>query len=126
MHSKGTRSPDQERNAAAYAVVLVLDLERRSCPLCGTDGLCGPLTAAFLDATDVIIVARVDQGLRGGGMSDVFTCDYCRNYAPLSVGIIFYGPSSMLPDGRWLCVPAVYCSPFCGRTATARAGAGRG
>lgn len=59
-------------------------------------------------------------------MSDVFRCDYCSSYADRDDAEIFWEPIDTLADGRMLWLPAVYCSAYCGRTATARAGAGRG
>ena len=59
-------------------------------------------------------------------MTDVFHCDYCGSIALGDDGIIAWAQLDTLDDGGRLWLPAVYCSPYCGRTATARAGSGRG
>jgi hypothetical protein len=57
---------------------------------------------------------------------DLFRCDYCGQLADLDDGVIFWMRVDDLIDGSTLYVPAVYCGPYCGRTATSRAGTGRG
>ncbi len=58
---------------------------------------------------------------------DVFRCDYCGQIADLRCAVIFWTETeTAVDDDRRLHVPAVYCSPFCGRTATTRVGSGRG
>jgi hypothetical protein len=59
--------------------------------------------------------------------ADVFRCDYCGQVTDLRHAMIFWTETGTVVDGdRLLHVPAVYCSPFCGRSATAPAGSGRG
>ena len=59
-------------------------------------------------------------------MSDVFRCDYCGTCADLDAGRIFYTPVDELENGDVLHTTAVYCSDYCGRTASSRSGSGRG
>lgn len=57
---------------------------------------------------------------------DLFRCDYCGQLAELGDGVIFWSKVDTLGDGSALHIPAVYCGPYCGRTATSRVGTGRG
>jgi len=57
---------------------------------------------------------------------DVFRCDYCSALTALHKAIIFWEFGDELSTGEQLWIPAVYCSPYCGRAATARSGTGRG
>lgn len=61
---------------------------------------------------------------------DVFRCDYCGHLADLDAGTTYYELSDEIRDDHGepvrLWVPATYCSPYCGRTATSLAGSGRG
>ncbi len=58
---------------------------------------------------------------------DVFRCDYCGQLAELRDGVIFWTwTGDELEDGSQLHTPAVYCGAYCGRTASSRAGTGRG
>ena len=57
---------------------------------------------------------------------DVFRCDYCGSLAPIGPSDIYWEPLEALSNGDQLWLPAVYCSSYCVRTATARAGSGRG
>lgn len=60
-------------------------------------------------------------------MTDLFRCDYCGALTEIHKAQIFWETADKLDDGitqTW--IPAVYCSPYCGRSATARSGAGRG
>lgn len=57
---------------------------------------------------------------------DMFRCDYCGTLADIDDGIIFWTPIDTLDDDVQLYIPAVYCGSYCGRTATSRAGTGRG
>lgn len=56
----------------------------------------------------------------------VFRCDFCGQLADLDDGRIFFEPVEHLDDGSIRYNPAVYCSGYCGRTATSRSGSGRG
>lgn len=56
----------------------------------------------------------------------VFRCDYCGTDAQLVEARIFWTETDTLSDGRRLHLPAVYCSPYCGQSATRRSGSGRG
>lgn len=57
---------------------------------------------------------------------DLFRCDYCGQLAELDRGVIYWSPVDNLDDGSTLHIPAVYCGPYCGRTASSQAGTGRG
>jgi hypothetical protein len=57
---------------------------------------------------------------------DVFRCDYCGQLTDLGDGKVFGVQTETLDNGDRLHVPAVYCSTYCGRRATTRAGSGRG
>lgn len=59
-------------------------------------------------------------------MADVFRCDYCSTLAPIRDAIIYWAQGDLLDDDQQTWLPAVYCSPYCGRTATASSGSGRG
>lgn len=59
-------------------------------------------------------------------MSDLFRCDYCGTLADTDGAFVFWSEVDQLDDGTNLCIPAIYCSPYCGRSATTRAGSGRG
>ena len=73
-------------------------------------------------------------------IDDLFRCDYCGSYAPLNAALISFDPGDVTVDSRpieesgadepgqqvQLWVPAVHCSPFCGRSATAPTGGSRG
>jgi hypothetical protein len=61
-----------------------------------------------------------------GDVTDVVRCDYCGQYAAVDSARTVVEFDSVLDDGRYLWLPAVYCSDYCGRTATNRAGAVRG
>lgn len=50
--------------------------------------------------------------------NDVFRCDYCGQLAPLKDGTPFYVEVDELSDGRRIHIAAVYCSTYCGRTAS--------
>lgn len=56
----------------------------------------------------------------------VFRCDYCGCLVDIDEAVCFFTPVDIMPDGAQLYTPAVYYGQYCGRTATARAGAGRG
>lgn len=57
---------------------------------------------------------------------DLFRCDYCGQLADIDRGVIYWAQVEYLDDDSRLYVPAVYCGPYCGRTATSRTGSGRG
>jgi hypothetical protein len=57
---------------------------------------------------------------------DVFRCDYCGELADTADARPYFDRVEKLDDGRWRNTVAVYCSTYCGRTATAPAGSGRG
>ena len=70
---------------------------------------------------------------------DVFRCDYCGALADTDDGVIYWAWVDVMPDDARLCIPAVYCGPYCGRRGSenegpateddpgaARAGTGRG
>lgn len=57
---------------------------------------------------------------------EVFRCDYCGKLAPLDEGRPFYVPVDQLTNGQRIHIAAVYCSTYCGRTASSRSGSGRG
>lgn len=56
----------------------------------------------------------------------VFRCDYCGTLADIDNGVIFWTEVDTLDNGDILFIPAVYCGAYCGRTASTRAGTGRG
>lgn len=56
----------------------------------------------------------------------VFRCDYCGEISDCDNARIFWSHAEQLNDGSQRQTPAVYCSPYCGRTATAPSGSGRG
>ena len=57
---------------------------------------------------------------------DVFRCDYCGTLNEISQAATYWEEVDQLDDGRRIWLPATYCSPYCGRTATSRSGTGRG
>lgn len=57
---------------------------------------------------------------------DRFRCDYCGQLAEPYRAVIFWTQVDQMSDGMRMWLPAVYCSPYCGRTASTRAGSGRG
>lgn len=50
-------------------------------------------------------------------MRDLFRCDYCGELTDPSNALIAWAEADQLEDYR-LWIPAVYCSPYCGRSAT--------
>lgn len=56
---------------------------------------------------------------------DLFRCDYCGTLAELDSAVIFWTQVDEIDDDRRLWLPAVYCGPYCGRTATTRTGGNR-
>lgn len=61
-----------------------------------------------------------------GEPQDLFRCDYCGVLSAPHKALIFWEQIDRTSDGDLVWLPAVYCSPYCGRTATTRAGTGRG
>ena len=56
---------------------------------------------------------------------DVFRCDYCGQLADCDDGLIFWSLAER-GDEHDRFTPAVYCSTYCGRTASSAVGSGRG
>lgn len=63
---------------------------------------------------------------RCGVSEQLFRCDYCGTLADIDDAVVFWTEIDRLDDDRVLNLPAVYCGPFCGRTATRSTGSGRG